>query len=145
MLGRLGAQLLRTHFEFDPKRFMAPGEDPEAGYAWFLGTQLRSDDVAVFVAERNDEVVGYVYAGIEPPSWKELREQCGYIHDIIVDQRARGGGVGMQLVEVAVAWLRDRGQPRVVLGAADANDGAQRLFARLGFRRTMVEMTLELS
>jgi ribosomal protein S18 acetylase RimI-like enzyme len=144
VLGRLGAQLLRTHFEFDPKRFMAPGEDPEAGYAWFLGTQLRSDDVAVFVAERDDDVVGYVYAGIEPQSWKELREQCGYIHDVIVDQRARGAGIGTQLVEAAVAWLRDRGQPRVVLGAADANDGAQRLFARLGFRRTMVEMTLEL-
>jgi ribosomal protein S18 acetylase RimI-like enzyme len=144
VLGRLGAQLLRTHFEFDPKRFMAPGEDPEAGYAWFLGTQLRSGDVAVFVAERDDDVVGYVYAGIEPQSWKELREQCGYIHDIIVDQRARGAGIGTQLVEAAVAWLRDRGQPRVVLGAADANDGAQRLFARLGFRRTMIEMTREL-
>ena len=26
-LGRLGALLLRTHYEFDPQRFLAPGDD----------------------------------------------------------------------------------------------------------------------
>jgi hypothetical protein len=34
--------------------------------------------------------------------------------------------------------------PRVVLGTADSNHAAQRLFTALGFRRTMVEMTREL-
>ena len=45
---------------------MAPRDDPEAGYAWFLGTQLGQSDVAVLVAERAGAVIGYVYAGIEP-------------------------------------------------------------------------------
>jgi hypothetical protein len=31
-----------------------------------------------------------------------------------------------------------------VLCTADRNEGAQRLFASLGFRRTMIEMTREL-
>jgi ribosomal protein S18 acetylase RimI-like enzyme len=31
-----------------------------------------------------------------------------------------------------------------VLGTAQKNEAAQRLFERLGFRRTMVEMTREL-
>src|SRR5205814_1004575 len=48
-LGVLGASLLRAHYAFDQQRFMAPRGDPEAGYAWFLGTQLKEDDVAVFV------------------------------------------------------------------------------------------------
>ena len=34
--------------------------------------------------------------------------------------------------------------PRVVLGTAEKNVGAQRLFERSQFRRTMVEMTREL-
>ena len=63
---------------FDPQRFMAPRGDPEAGYAWFLGSQLKEDDVAVFVAERAGVVIGYVYAGMEPQSWKELREAAGF-------------------------------------------------------------------
>jgi ribosomal protein S18 acetylase RimI-like enzyme len=143
-LGRLGALLLRTHYQFDPQRFMAPGDHPEEGYAWFLGTQLREDDVVVFVAEREASIVGYVYAGLEPQSWKELREACGFIHDVVVDESGRRFGVATALMEAAINWLRKRGAPRVVLGTAQKNEGAQRLFERLGFRRTMIEMTREL-
>ena len=143
-LGRLGALLLRTHYQFDPKRFMAPGGDPAAGYAWFLGTQLAEADVVVLVAERQGDVVGYVYAGLEPQSWKELREACGFIHDVVVDERGRRTGVATALMEAAADWLRDHGAPRVMLWTAEQNEDAQRLFEHLGFRRTMVEMTREL-
>jgi ribosomal protein S18 acetylase RimI-like enzyme len=144
VLGRLGGDLLRTHYAFDPHRFMAPGDDPESGYAWFLGTQIRSDDVAVFVAERDGNVAGYVYVGIEPQSWKELREEAGFIHDVVVSDTVRRHGVATALMEAAVAWLRERGVPRVILWTAQPNEGAQRLFEKLGFRRTMIEMTKEL-
>jgi GNAT superfamily N-acetyltransferase len=143
-LGRLGALLLRTHYGFDHDRFMAPGTDPEGGYAWFLGTQLREPDVVVLVAEREGKIVGYVYAGVEPQSWKELREACGFIHDVVVDDAGRRLGIASALVEAAADWLRDKGAPRVVLWTAEQNHGAQKLFAKLGFRRTMIEMTREL-
>jgi GNAT superfamily N-acetyltransferase len=143
-LGRLGATLMRTHHDFDPQRFMDPGTDPADGYAWFLGRQLKDDDVVIFVAEQQGEVVGYVYAGLEPISWKELRDACGFIHDVVVDERARRGGTATALIEAAVEWLRERGAPRVMLWTAEQNPGAQQLFARLGFRRTMIEMTKEL-
>lgn len=52
-LGRLGALLMRTHEEFDPQRFMTAGTDAAEGYAWFLGRQLKDQDVAVFVAEQD--------------------------------------------------------------------------------------------
>ena len=143
-LGRLGALLLRTHYEFDRQRFIAPGEDSERGYGWFLGTQLRDDAAVVFVAERAGVVVGYAYAGLEPQSWKELRDAAGFIHDVAVDENERHGGAGTALMEAAIAWLREKGAPRVVLWTAERNPGAQRLFDRLGFRRTMIEMTREL-
>ena len=143
-LGVLGASLLRTHYAFDPQRFMAPSGDPEAGYAWFLGTQLKEDDVAVFVAERSGSIVGYVYAGLEPQSWKELREAAGFIHDVVVTPEAQRHGVASALIETACEWFRSLGAPRVVLWTADKNQGAQRLFTRLRFRRTMIEMTREL-
>ena len=144
-LGRLGAHLLRTHHELDGARFMAPGEDPEGGYAWFLGTQLRDRDAVVLVAAHEPNVVvGYAYAGLEPQSWKELREPAGFIHDLVVDEASRGQGIASALVSAAMDWLRERGAPRVLLWTAQHNVRAQHLFARLGFRRTMIEMTLEL-
>jgi len=142
-VGRLGARLLRAHHAFDRLRFMAPHGNTEEGYAWFLGTQLRRDDAAVFVAERAGEVVGYAYAGIEPRSWKELREEAGFIHDVYVDDAVRGGGIATALIEAAAEWLTGRGMPRIVLWTAASNDAARRLFERLGFRHTMTEMTKE--
>ena len=142
-LGRLGAELMRAHHEFERERFLAPGKNPEAGYGRFLVSQLPNDDTVVFVAERDGEIVGYVYAAIEPRSWKELRDVAGFVHDVLVVERARGTGTGERLVEAAAAWLVARGVPRVMLWTAEKNIPAQRLFARLGFRRTMIEMTRE--
>jgi len=145
-LGRLGGMLMRAHHAFDPLRFMAPGDSPEEGYAWFLEGQIRERDVMVLVAEQRDTkaVVGYVYAGLEPMSWKELREPAGFVHDVATDPSVRRQGVASALMAAAIDWLRQQGAPRVVLWSAEANTEAQRLFASLGFRRTMVEMTKEL-
>ena len=143
-LGMLGASLMRTHFEFDRQRFLSPDEGAEAGYGQFLGSQLGDDDTVVMVAEVDGEVAGYVYAGVEPLSWKELRDEAGFVHDLLVSDQARNSGVGQQLLDAAIAWLRQRGLPRVVLWTAARNDGARRLFERRGFRPTMIELTLEL-
>jgi GNAT superfamily N-acetyltransferase len=48
------------------------------------------------------------------------------------------------LVQRASEWLREHGAPRVLLWTAERNAAAQRLFLRLGFRPTMIEMTREL-
>ncbi len=140
-LGRLGAHLMRVHHQFDARRFVAPTGNPEAGYAHFLGTQIDADDAVVLVAERAGIPIGYVYAGIEPFSWKELRDAAGFIHDIVVDPSARRTGVAAALMEAAIAWVREQGVANVMLWTAAPNDGAQRLFEGLGFRRTMIEMT----
>jgi len=143
-LGKLGASLLLLHHGLDPDRFMASPADPEAGYAWFLGTQLKEADAAVFVAERSGAVIGYVYAALEPQSWKELRDEAGFIHDVVVAEETRRLGIASTLIDKACEWLRSIGAPRVVLWTAEKNEGAQRLFTRVGFRRTMIEMTREL-
>jgi ribosomal protein S18 acetylase RimI-like enzyme len=144
VLGHFGAQLMRVHHDFDTRRFLPPGTDSERGYAWFLGRQLEDKDCLVLVAELDGEVIGYVYAAVEPLSWKELRDEAGFIHDLVVAPAHRGSGAGSQLLDAATEWLRGRGMPRVMLWTAEQNVGGQRLFARHGFRRTMVEMTKEL-
>ena len=143
-LGRLGAMLMRAHYAFDPRRFLEAGPDAERGYGAFLSSRVQSADDVVFVAELDGSVVGYVYAGLEPLSWKELRGPAGFIHDVAVAEEARRTGIGEKLMHAAIDWLRERGAPRVILWSAAANEGAQTLFRDLGFRTTMVEMTMEL-
>lgn len=144
-LGRLGALLVRAHHDLDARRFIAASPRTESGYAGFLGTQLASLDAAVFVADQNGEVIGYTYAGVEGNDWMSLRGPAGVLHDIVVDPEHRRGGVGRALLTKTLEFLKSQGMPRVVLSTAAQNEGAQRLFASVGFRRTMVEMTAELN
>jgi len=143
-VGELGAVLVRAHHDFDPQRFMRPLPGIEKGYGRFLTSQIGQEDAIVMVAEADGEVGGYVYATLEDRSWRELRDACGYIEDIVVRESARRSGVATMLMNAAIEWLRNRGAPRVLLLTATPNAGAQELFTRLGFRRTMIEMTKEL-
>jgi ribosomal protein S18 acetylase RimI-like enzyme len=144
-IGWLGDLLVKVHNAFDAERFIATRPRTPADYAAFMGTQLGTPDVAVLVAHVNDDVIGYAYCAVEGYDYMALRGPAGVLHDIIVDPEYRNQGVGTQLLEAALAFMRSRGAPRVVLSTADRNETALKLFESSGFRRTMVEMTRELT
>jgi ribosomal protein S18 acetylase RimI-like enzyme len=144
-IGRLGALLVRGHHDLDSERFMAPTSRTEHAYGSFLGTQLDAPNIVILVAERDGEVLGYTYAGVEGNDYMSLRGPAGVLYDMVVDPAHRGHGVGRMLLDATLDALKARGAPRVVLSTAERNPSAQRLFARAGFRRTMIEMTRELN
>lgn len=141
-LGRMGAALARLHHRFDSRRFMLP-EDVEAGYRWWLLRELKNAQAVVLVAEVSGKPAGYAYGRLEARDWNALREACGAFHDLWVDKPHRALGVGALLAESMMTRLAGLGCPRVVLSTASKNRPAQRLFARLGWRPTLIEMTRE--
>jgi ribosomal protein S18 acetylase RimI-like enzyme len=143
-IGRLGALLVREHHDFDPQRFIAATSRTESQYGGYLGTQLEEPNIVILVAEREGEVIGYTYSGVEGTDYMSLRGPAGVMYDIVVDPDHRKQGVGRLLVDATLAALKSKGAPRVVLSTAERNAAAQRLFDRAGFRRTMIEMTREL-
>jgi GNAT superfamily N-acetyltransferase len=143
-LGRLGALLMDVHYNFDQRRFLNPGANASAGYARFLVSQLDDRDSVILVADVAGTVVGYCYAGIEPLSWKELRDEAGFIHDLALDPAARRQGAGRALVAAAIEWFRERNMVRVMLWTSTQNNAARELFLGAGFRPTMTEMTFDL-
>ena len=144
MIGRLGALLIEEHYDFDPQRFLAARPGTPEGYASFMSGQLEDPDKAVLVADTDGVVIGYAFAAIEGYDYMALRGPAGLLHDVIVDPEHRGRGVGRLLLDATLGFFRSRGVPRVVLLTAEQNEAAQRLFANMGFRRTMIEMTREL-
>lgn len=143
-VGRLGALLVSSHHDFDPKRFIAATRQTEGGYASFLGTQLEEPSAVVLVAEEDGQVIGYTYGGVEGHDWMALRGRAGVLHDIVVDPARRGRGVGRMLLDATMTRLTSLGAPQVVLWTAARNESAQRLFASAGFRQTMLEMTRDM-
>ena len=141
-LGRYGGALMRQHHAADEKRFIQV-DHPEAGYGKFLVSRIPDPNSLVIVAEDEGAVVGYLFADIEGTSWMDLRGPCGFVHDIYVDASARHRGAGRALMHAALEWFRSKDRSQVVLWTKTRNEHAQRLFATLGFRSTMIEMTLD--
>jgi len=142
----LAAELVRLHHRYDALRFMM-FEPIAPGYERFMASLLGRDDAVVLVAAEGADgsgaVIGYLIATLEDRDWSDLRDACGKIHDVYVAEPARGRGVASALCRQALVRLAAMGAPRVVLMTAWQNEGARGLFATLGFRPTMVEMTRE--
>lgn len=148
-LGRFAAEMVRFHQRLDAARFLRMTEPIEPGYGRFLVKMSGEPRAVVLVGAlrepgaESERVVGYAYGQLEPVSYPELLDACGKLHDLFVDPAARRRGVGRALVTSAIERLQALGAPRIVLLSAWQNEAAQTLFAALGFRRTMVEMTRE--
>ena len=138
----MAGKLLRMHHDLDPARFFLP-DRVEEGYARWFGREIDRETVVLLVAERNDMLVGYTYGRVEERNWNQLLDAHGALHDLWVEESERHCGIASRLVEATVVALTAKGAPCVVLHTAAKNAAAQALFVRLGFRRTMVEMTRE--
>ncbi|MFO0660018.1 MAG: GNAT family N-acetyltransferase [Polyangiaceae bacterium] len=141
----MGAALVRFHHELDPERFLIV-DGVDKGYRRFLEMELKNPSAVILAAQADglDGIVGYAYGRVEGRDWTTLRDEHGALHDVYVDERARRRGVAEALIEVMISELKKRGVASVVLMSAWNNTSAQRVFERMGFRRTMVEMTCEI-
>jgi ribosomal protein S18 acetylase RimI-like enzyme len=148
-LGRMAGALVRMHHAFDPQRFLLIENRPnggtlEEGYGGWLVRESGNPRAIVVVAIREEKIVGYAYATLQDRDWMLLLDACGALQDIWVDEPARRAGVAKMLMEDVCRRFAEMGTPRVVLSTAAKNEGAQKFFEAMGFRRTMIEMTREL-
>jgi ribosomal protein S18 acetylase RimI-like enzyme len=72
-----------------------------------------------------------------------LLDAHGALHDVWVEEELREQGIATRLMEAMIARLEGMGAARIVLSTAWQNARAHDLFAKLGFRPTMIEMTRE--
>jgi len=136
----LAARLVRMHHEVDPRRFFLP-ENVAQGYAGWFRQELARREAVILVALAGETITGYAYATLEGKDWNMLLDGHGAIHDIFVDESARRRGAGLLLMQAIIRELEALGASRIVLSTMVGNESAQRLFERVGFRRTMLEMT----
>lgn len=80
------------------------------------------------LAEESGEAVGYALASVVPET--PIR---GHLYDLFVREGSRRRGIGLSLVAEVARRLRERGVTHLSLDVGVGNDGARRLYERLGF------------
>lgn len=123
---------------------MASGRDlaalAEAAAGWVESSldQADSDGRAVFVAEDEGVVVGFVSVTERTHFTGEVE---GYVGELAVAEAGTRRGTGRALMAVAEAWARGRGLRRLSLDTGAANSGARVFYAALGYAEEDVRLS----
>ena len=118
-------------------------DDYRADWLAWVDDCVAEDERCVQIAERDGEVVGYVF--VLPESMRFVWD-AAVLNEIHVSPDSRGTGVADELMEAAVAFARDMDLPldRLVLDVDRENDRARAFYERHGFAHwgEMVARTL---
>lgn len=103
-----------------------PADDLAARFAAVSG----DPDHAVFVAEQGGLTLGLLHVFIRKALEKPVE---AIVQSLVVDARARGGGIGRVLMDKAEAWARGKGVGSVALHTTLTRADARAFYARLGY------------
>ncbi len=139
-IGDLWAEMVAYHAILDPRAFR-PAERGAELYARSIRDRLGDQDSRVLVAERNQELVGFVngfIADITAEMFEPLR--CGLLADIYVRADHRRHGWGTRLVERMMLWFRSRGAQQFEWHVSARNREALAFWQSFGGETTMLRM-----
>lgn len=139
-VAELAFNLVVQHQDYDPIRFSRLADVD--GMASYYGSQTGAEDAAVIVAELDSRIVGFAFVQFEEKNFADLLKSAAWLHDIYIDESARGRDIGKQLIEASAEVAKDLGADKLMLSVAARNELGRRFFDRMGFRETMVEMML---
>jgi len=129
-----GFDRLTADSERDGMRFVRRLADE-----WVSGAnRFHRPGETLFAAHASGAVVGVCGLNVDPYA---RDPRTGRVRHLYVATAHRGRGLGERLVREVLAAARGRFD---VLRLRTTNPAAARLYERLGFRRTMIEMTREL-
>lgn len=117
---------------YEKTRFLNdPGFDRQRArelYAVWIANSVRGFADKVFTVQSGREVLGFI--SLHLPA--ETRQ--GSIGLVGVAEAARGQGIGLHLVQAALAWFVKHGAASVQVVTQASNQAAQRLYQRAGFQ-----------
>lgn len=95
----------------------------------YLEEMLRNDNTHLFAAEYKGAIVGMLTLVIvDIPTGRK-----SWIEDVVVDDQARGLGIGKALVEKAMACAKDVGARKLYLTSNPSRKAAHALYTKCGF------------
>jgi ribosomal protein S18 acetylase RimI-like enzyme len=97
----------------------------------YVEAMLASDAITQYVArDDNGSIIGVSTLAMFPipTSWR------AWVEDVIVDESARGEGVGEALTSAMINAAQERGCKTIELTSRPSREAANRLYLRLGFK-----------
>ena len=94
----------------------------------------------LLVAESDGAAVGFLVGRIRSLPQYFGGYPVGFISEVFAGETHRNQGIGSNLVARAISWFEECGIARVELQVIINNEGARKLYRRLGWRDELVQM-----
>ncbi len=94
-----------------------------------LAAMVDSEDTVLFVARVDGRILGSLTLAF----YRIPTGTKAWIEDVVVDEDARGHGVGALLNQAAIDEARSRGAKDISLTSRPSREAANRLYRRIGF------------
>lgn len=130
--------IVQTERPFDPTL-----KDSHINY-YDIAAMIEAPHVEVVVAELESEIIGSGYARIEDSKVYLKHPQHAYLGFMYVKPEYRGKGVNKQVVDALQDWAAKRGITEFRLDVYSENSPAIKAYEKIGFKKHLIEMRMEL-
>jgi len=141
---RLLYQVGEVHHRIRPDIFRSGALKYDAAA---LEELLRDENRPIFIAEEEDQVLGYCFCVLKDYRGSGVQTDRVeiYIDDLCVEETCRGQGVASALYRYVQRFAKELGCSHISLNVWCGNDGAQKFYEKMGMRprHIMMEQALE--
>ncbi len=105
---------------------------------------ITNENSVVFVVEINNEIVASGYAKIKSDRHYLKHKKQGYLGFMFVPKDHRGKGVNKLIIDALLTWCKERDIFEIRLDVYDVNSTAIKAYEKVGFKKHLINMRLNL-
>ena len=109
-----------------------------------IKAMILSDEIEVIVAVENDEIIGSGYARVENAKPYLKHQNFAYLGFMFVKDSSRGKGVNKLVIDALNKWILSKNIYEVRLDVYAENPGAIKAYEKVGFKKQMINMRMNL-
>jgi len=114
-------------------------EDCREKWRKFIENGFDREGMCTFVAEKENELVGFLNVVIRERMSIFEYTHIGMILDVFVKEEKRGEGVGTQLTKRAERWIKEKGVNIAVLTVSPENERAVKFWEEAGYETYLLK------
>ncbi|MFH1738624.1 MAG: GNAT family N-acetyltransferase [bacterium] len=126
----LWREMMAYHLSLDRRFELAIGSNE--AYEEYLRATMENYDMAVFVAETAEQVVGYTIAMILSNPAVFALDRYGFISEMGVERTCQRGGIGQRMWEHTRRWFKRRGIEVIQLNVSPHNEKGYSFWKKVG-------------
>jgi len=105
---------------------------------------IKNDDSELYVVEIEKNIVASGYAKIKQDRAYLKHEKQAYLGFMFVPTMHRGNGYNKLILKALLKWCKDRKVFEIRLDVYDVNNSAIKAYEKVGFKKHMVNMRLDI-